>query len=78
MIIRKPLGSLLALTANLLFNTLLNTATAAELDQWLRTDGHQRNPGTSADLIAAGLFAAMLAGEATFPITWASTLPWCS
>jgi len=33
MIIRKPLGSLLALTANLLFNTLLNTATAAELDQ---------------------------------------------
>jgi triphosphoribosyl-dephospho-CoA synthase len=57
---------------------LAGEQTAAELDQWLRTDGHQRNPGTSADLIAAGLFAAMLAGEATFPITWASTLPWCS
>jgi triphosphoribosyl-dephospho-CoA synthase len=30
-----------------------------DLDFWLRSDGHQRNPGTSADLIAAGLFAAL-------------------
>ncbi|MBI2478238.1 MAG: triphosphoribosyl-dephospho-CoA synthase [Planctomycetia bacterium] len=29
-----------------------------DLDFWLRSDGHRRNPGTSADLIAAGLFAA--------------------
>lgn len=28
----------------------------AEFDFWLRSDGHRRNPGTSADLIAAGLF----------------------
>ncbi len=28
----------------------------ADLDFWLRADGHARNPGTSADLIAAGLF----------------------
>lgn len=28
----------------------------AELDSWLRADGHRRNPGTTADLIAAGLF----------------------
>jgi triphosphoribosyl-dephospho-CoA synthase len=28
----------------------------SELDFWLRSDGHRRNPGTSADLIAAGLF----------------------
>jgi triphosphoribosyl-dephospho-CoA synthase len=26
------------------------------LDRWMRTDGHRRNPGTTADLIAAGLF----------------------
>lgn len=26
------------------------------LDQWLREDGNRRNPGTTADLIAAGLF----------------------
>ena len=30
-----------------------------DLDFWLRSDGHRRNPGTSADLIAAGLFAAL-------------------
>lgn len=29
---------------------------AADLDFWLRSDGHRRNPGTTADLIAAGLF----------------------
>jgi triphosphoribosyl-dephospho-CoA synthase len=31
----------------------------ADLDFWLRSDGHRRNPGTTADLIAAGLFAAL-------------------
>jgi triphosphoribosyl-dephospho-CoA synthase len=31
----------------------------AELDFWLRTDGHRRNPGTTADLIAAGLFVGL-------------------
>jgi triphosphoribosyl-dephospho-CoA synthase len=30
---------------------------ADDLDFWLRSDGHRRNPGTTADLIAAGLFA---------------------
>lgn len=30
-----------------------------ELDFWLRSDGHQRNPGTTADLIAASLFVAI-------------------
>jgi triphosphoribosyl-dephospho-CoA synthase len=28
-------------------------------DQWLRVDGHRRNPGTTADLVAAILFAAL-------------------
>lgn len=31
----------------------------ADLDFWLRSDGHRRNPGTSADLIGAGLFVAL-------------------
>jgi triphosphoribosyl-dephospho-CoA synthase len=31
----------------------------SDLDFWLRADGHRRNPGTTADLIAAGLFAAL-------------------
>lgn len=31
----------------------------AEFDVWLRGDGHRRNPGTTADLVAACLFAAL-------------------
>lgn len=31
----------------------------AELDFWLRSDGNRRNPGTTADLIAAGLFVVL-------------------
>jgi len=30
-----------------------------EFDVWLRADGHRRNPGTSADLVAASLFVAL-------------------
>ncbi len=37
-------------------------AALAELDAWLRADGHRRNPGTTADLLAAGLFAALRDG----------------
>lgn len=33
-----------------------------DLDRWLRADGHRRNPGTTADLIAACLFAAIRDG----------------
>jgi len=35
----------------------------AEFDFWLRTDGHRRNPGTTADLIAAALFAGLRDGH---------------
>jgi triphosphoribosyl-dephospho-CoA synthase len=31
----------------------------AEFDAWLRADGHRRNPGTTADLIAAIWFIAI-------------------
>jgi triphosphoribosyl-dephospho-CoA synthase len=32
----------------------------SEFDHWLRADGNRRNPGTIADLIAAGLFCLLL------------------
>lgn len=35
----------------------------AEFDAWLRADGHRRNPGTTADLIAAGLFVLLREGR---------------
>lgn len=31
----------------------------ADLDRWLRADGHSRNPGTTADLVTACLFVAL-------------------
>jgi triphosphoribosyl-dephospho-CoA synthase len=34
----------------------------SDLDFWLRSDGHHRNPGTTADLIAAGLFVVLRDG----------------
>lgn len=40
----------------------------ADLDFWLRSDGHRRNPGTTADLVAAGLFAALLSGIIQLPM----------
>ena len=40
----------------------------ADFDFWLRSDHHHRNPGTTADLVAAGLFACLRDGiiEAPF------------
>lgn len=38
--------------------TQAGRAACEELDRWLRGDGHRRNPGTTADLVAATLFAA--------------------
>jgi triphosphoribosyl-dephospho-CoA synthase len=39
----------------------------AEFDFWLRAAGHRRNPGTTADLIAAALFALLRDGRITSP-----------
>jgi len=39
-----------------------------ELDFWLRADGHRRNPGTTADLIAAGLFVLLRDQRLNWPI----------
>jgi len=41
-----------------------------QLDNWLRADGNRRNPGTSADLIAAGLFVALRTGAIQLPVQW--------
>jgi triphosphoribosyl-dephospho-CoA synthase len=43
-------------------------------DEWLRADGHARNPGATADLIAAGLFVALRDGTIQLPIAggWSS------
>jgi triphosphoribosyl-dephospho-CoA synthase len=38
-------------------------AALGELDFWLRSDGNRRNPGTTADLIAASLFVGLWRGE---------------
>jgi triphosphoribosyl-dephospho-CoA synthase len=40
----------------------------SDLDFWLRCDGHRRNPGTTADLVAAGIFVVLR--EARVPPPW--------
>jgi triphosphoribosyl-dephospho-CoA synthase len=49
-------------------------AALAELDGWLRAEGNGRNPGATADLIAAGLF--VLLREGTIPLP--APLPWAA
>src|SRR5262249_32150104 len=44
----------------------------ADLDGWLRADGHSRNPGTTADLVTACLFAALREGIITLPQDFAA------
>ncbi len=43
-----------------------------ELDGWLRAKGHQRNPGTTADLLTAALFVLLRQGTIPLPPPW----PW--
>jgi triphosphoribosyl-dephospho-CoA synthase len=38
-----------------------------DLDAWLRADGHARNPGATADLVTAALFAALRDGTIGLP-----------
>jgi triphosphoribosyl-dephospho-CoA synthase len=42
------------------------------LDEWLRADGNRRNPGTTADLVAASLFVALREGILKVPLG----IPW--
>jgi triphosphoribosyl-dephospho-CoA synthase len=41
----------------------------AGLDRWLRARGHARNPGTTADLVAAALFVCLRDGTIRLPVT---------
>ncbi len=43
-------------------------AALADFDAWLRLDGHARNPGATADLTTAALFAALRDGTIPLPI----------
>jgi triphosphoribosyl-dephospho-CoA synthase len=40
----------------------------ADLDFWLRSDGHRRNPGTTADLIAAAIFVLLAEDRVACPV----------
>jgi triphosphoribosyl-dephospho-CoA synthase len=42
-------------------------AALADLDAWLRAEGHSRNPGTCADLVTACLFVALREGRIQLP-----------
>lgn len=44
-----------------------DAAALAEFDGWLRADGHRRNPGTTADLVAAILFVVFRHGRVQIP-----------
>jgi len=41
-----------------------------DFDFWLRADGHRRNPGTSADVVAAGLFVMLREQRFVWPVTF--------
>ena len=44
----------------------------ADLDAWLRAEGHGRNPGTTADLVTACLFVLLREGNISLPLQ----IPW--
>jgi triphosphoribosyl-dephospho-CoA synthase len=44
------------------------TARLADFDFFLRADGHRRNPGTTADLMAAALFVLLRDGRLNWPV----------
>ena len=43
-------------------------AALSDLDFWLRTDGHRRNPGTTADIIGASILVGLIEGWLEPPI----------
>jgi triphosphoribosyl-dephospho-CoA synthase len=53
-------------------HTIAGRTAIAAFDTWLRADGHRRNPGTTADLVAASLFVALREGIISLP----PNLPW--
>jgi triphosphoribosyl-dephospho-CoA synthase len=51
-------------------------AAFGELDAWLRAPGHARNPGTTADLVTACLFAALHQAKINLPTGWHWQADW--
>ena len=47
----------------------------ADFDFWLRADGHRRNPGTTADLLAAVLFVMLVQDRLSWPVTFYGSPP---
>lgn len=47
-------------------------AALADLDFWLRADAHRRNPGTTADLVAAALFVLLAGDRLSWPVRFYS------
>lgn len=43
-------------------------AALADFDFWLRADGHRRNPGTTADIVAAALFVLLREDRIEWPV----------
>jgi triphosphoribosyl-dephospho-CoA synthase len=48
-------------------DTAAGRLACVDFDAWLRGDGHRRNPGTTADLVAASLFVALRESIITLP-----------
>ncbi len=49
---------------------VLDFQAVADFDFWLRAADHRLNPGTTADLIAAGLFVLLREGRLTWPVRY--------
>jgi triphosphoribosyl-dephospho-CoA synthase len=71
-LIRRKLGPQVAEQARAMAGRVLDAGSPgeeayerglADFDFWLRSDGHRRNPGTTADLIAAALFVLLREGR---------------
>jgi triphosphoribosyl-dephospho-CoA synthase len=66
-LIARKRGPTIAAEASKRAALALSTGDLGDLDSWLRADGHARNPGATADLIAAALFAALRDGTIALP-----------
>ena len=67
-LIARKRGPAVAAEASRRAREAIKSGDHTTLDAWLREDGHARNPGATADLVAAGLFAAIRNGTIRLPI----------
>ncbi|MFO0809962.1 MAG: triphosphoribosyl-dephospho-CoA synthase [Gemmataceae bacterium] len=67
-LIARKCGREVAAEASARAAGVLSGKPLAEFDDWLRADGHRRNPGTTADLVTAALFVALRRGIIQLPL----------